>query len=190
MSAGIAPSVVPPDQHRELVRHMRNVLAVVRALVRRAALAENESDEHRARLEGRINAFARAQAGLLHDLRRGADLENLVRVQLVLFGVAPDADVAIGGPPVRLDAQATGLVALLLHELALGTIDDSGRPTSISWHVDDEGTLRLEWIDTAVGQRNTEWIKGAIRYELGGVLTDEGPRCLLVLPARYVIATA
>ncbi|PEQ10565.1 hypothetical protein B2G71_21520 [Novosphingobium sp. PC22D] len=180
------------DLHRELIRHLRNVLAVIRALIRQP-VSENGHDPHeyRARLEGRVDALTRVQSTLLRDRRMGTDLEGLVRDQLAMFGTQAEHEVVIKGRAIRLSPRATGLMALLIHELAIGTLEDGSHPISVSWKAGKANGLKLVWTDRGAGERDLQWIERAFDYELSGSLTtklDGGARRFLAcLPAAHLI---
>jgi len=186
---------------RETVRHQRNVLAVLRALVRRSGDQSDGAEHWRAMLDGRIAAFVRAQSTILRNLAEGADLENLIRDELLSFGMHPGFAIRIEGPALRLAAGAAGLMALAVHELALsaahnGGIDGEGA-LDITWQAPGTaGPLRLCWTETATkpaahAEESLDWLRDALAYDLGGALTVETEemrrRWEVTLPRRTII---
>lgn len=131
---------------REVDHRAKNVLAVVRSLVRlSAAECPDDVDTLVTVLEGRIAAMTRAHTLLARSRWTGADLAELAREELALH---PAAEIA--GPAVRITAEAAQPLAMLLHELCTnaakyGALSDPAGWLRVSWSATAEGGLRLEW---------------------------------------------
>jgi two-component system CheB/CheR fusion protein len=95
---------------------VRNLLGVIRSLVRRTAESAASAEEYSLHLEGRINALARTQALVMRGPSAGVDLEELVDAELIAHA-ARETRLESAGPPVRLRAKAAETLALALHEL-------------------------------------------------------------------------
>ncbi|MGF7147275.1 two-component sensor histidine kinase [Sphingomonas zeicaulis] len=186
------PSAYSPEmdeRNRELIRHFRNVLSVIRALARQTM--EGERQEGCDRLAARIDALARAQSALLRDIAAGADLDSLVRDELMTFGIRPEWPVQVEGPEVRLKARAAGLVALLIHELALGIVATPSAKLAVLWREREDGSLKLIWRDQSSGGCDCGWLTRAFSYELRSSLREEdhgaGRQWVADLPSANLI---
>lgn len=136
---------------RELDHRVKNLFAIVTAIVGLSARSAGSVQELAADIKGRVMALS-----LAHELARpsGNDahgtttLHDLVEKVLAPHVVGEER-VAFNGPPIGLSsAQATGL-ALVLHELATnavkyGALSNASGTTAISWLQSSE-TLSLEW---------------------------------------------
>lgn len=158
---------------RENLRHLRNVLSVVRVLARRTADETDELDEFLARFDGRLAAFARVQSAAGGD---GRDLHAMIGDELLAFGMGVGDRVRLDGPPVRLVPRAAGLVALAIHEMVVDHATADGRGSArVAWS-GGEG-LDIDWVEP-LGDRDdpsplAHWVEQAIAYQLGGELTEE-----------------
>lgn len=131
---------------REVDHRARNVLAVVRGLVRvSAAEAKYDTDTLVEVLEGRIAALARVHTLLSREHWAGAELGDVVEEELS----AHDQRLRSSGPPVRLSATTAQPLALVLHELATNALKYGALSTPDGWvelHWEHEGDgLALFW---------------------------------------------
>jgi len=186
----------------ELQRHVRNVLAVVRSMSRRTAANSRSVEDFAAHLDGRINAFARTQSVLVRFPQRSADLETLVRDEL-LDQAADDARVILKGPDLLLDGKTAEVMALAIHELAtnatkFGAFAHPRGGVTISWIVDTPASgrrLHFEWRESGVPLKSSdarekgygaELIERLVPYELGGMTSLEFPTdgvaCTIEIP--------
>lgn len=185
------------QQHR-----VRNLLALVRSIIRRSSYAGASAEDFSSHLEARVSALARTQGALAVDGRVGSDLEDLLRAEFAANAVR-DSQFSISGPPVRLSSRGTETMALLLHELTInalkfGALTETSGQISIDWSIDQEATpplMRWRWCESGVGaaepapQRRgfgQELIERVLPYELGARTTltfaPGGVRCELELP--------
>ncbi len=186
----------------ELQHRVRNILAVVRSIIRRTHDADQSAEEFVQHLEGRLGALARTQVLLTRAVDAGADLELVIRDEL--DAQAADFDrVDLSGPGVRLPAKVAEVLTLAVHELSTNALkygvfsSDRGRLT-IEWHERVEGErrwLHLEWLERGVDMPRpasrregfgTELITRRVPYELRGEgridLLPDGIRCTLDIP--------
>jgi PAS domain S-box-containing protein len=185
----------------ELQHRVRNTLGVVRSIARRTAKTSVTPEEYALHLDGRINALARTQAVLTRAPGRGVDLESMIREELVAHA-APDEQVTVEGPPVRLQAKPAETLALAMHELTTNAVKygalsaPEGRITVV-WSLDGEpsdGCLRLDWREIGVraGDRprrrgfGLDLIERTVPYELGAKaeieFAPDGFRCVFHIP--------
>lgn len=186
----------------ELQHRVRNMLGLVRSIVRRTTEGTTSVQEYSTHLEGRISALARAQAFLMRQPGAGVDLEELLDAELIA-NAGRDSRVRSGGPPVRLRAKSAETLALAVHELAMNAVKFGALATpagdiTITWRreQDPEGArVRLEWVETGVTLARRppahrgfgrDLIERTVPYELRGAarLTFEpdGVRCVIDIP--------
>ncbi|HVG47622.1 MAG TPA: HWE histidine kinase domain-containing protein [Rubellimicrobium sp.] len=187
----------------ELQHRVRNTLAVIRSIARRTAATSETAEDYAMHLEGRIDAFARVQSAVTHNLTAGLDLEMLVADSLLAVRAQEGARVlSISGPKARLQPKAAETVALALHELATNAVKygalltESGR-IRVNWSLEGDGRPRLvlKWIETGVelsdeGPKRqgfgTELLERTLAYELEGEahlrFEPDGLRCVISLP--------
>lgn len=189
-------------QTHELQHRVRNILALVRSIIRRSSVAAESAEDFSSHLEARVSALARTQGSLALDGSVGSDLEDLVRAELAANAVR-DSQFSISGPPVRLSARATETIALTLHELTMnalkfGALGESTGQISIDWSIDRKTTppqLHWRWCESGVDTTTTqpqrrgfgqELIERVLPYELGARTTltfaPGGVRCEMELP--------
>lgn len=167
----------------ELQHRVRNVLAMVRAIVARGSDVGSVA-EFRALLDGRIAALTRTQTLLTRSAGVGIDLEGLIRDELA-GQTAPEATYSVSGPRVTLAAKSAEILTLALHELSTnatkyGAFRQAGGRLTVHWRIElrgDADWLHLEWEETGVtipdepGRRRgfgTELVTRRVPYELNG----------------------
>jgi len=186
----------------ELQHRVRNVLALVRSIIRRSSVAAESAEDFSSHLEARVSALARTQGSLALDGRVGSDLEDLIRAELAANAVR-DNQFSINGPTLRLSSRATETMALTLHELTInalkfGALGESTGHISIDWSIDHAPTpprLHWRWCESGVGTASPapqrrgfgqELIERVLPYELSARTTltfaPGGVRCEIDLP--------
>lgn len=185
----------------ELQHRARNVLAVVRSLIRRSGNTAESQEDFASHLEARISALARTQGALTFHEHEGPELEDLVRAELAANAVR-DNQVVITGPSLRLAPRAAEAMALALHELTTNALKFGALMTSegrlvVSWSIESmpAPALRWRWIESNVDVAQIapvrrgfgrELIERVLPYELEAVtrftITADGVRCEIELP--------
>jgi two-component sensor histidine kinase len=184
----------------ELQHRIRNVLGIVRSLVRRTAETSASVEEYSAHLDGRISALARTQAFAMRQPRDGVSLEELVDAELIAHA-ARDGKVKTAGPPVRLRPKAAETLGLALHELTtnavkFGALSIPEGHLTITWRKElfrEDPCVRLEWVEEGVPVRapthrgfGLDLIERTVPYELRGAsrlaFEPNGVRCVIDLP--------
>lgn len=190
-------------QTLELQHRVRNVLALVRSIIRRSSYSAESTEDFSSHLEARVSALARTQGSLSIDARcGGTDLEDLLRAEFAANAVR-DTQFSIDGPPQRLSVRATETMALTLHELTInalkfGALTESMGHISIGWSIDRSTTpprLHWRWCESGVGIATRtprrrgfgqELIERVLPYELGALTSvtfaPGGVRCEIDLP--------
>jgi two-component sensor histidine kinase len=186
----------------ELQHRMKNILSVVRSMARRTAAHSSSIEEFSAHFEGRLAALAQVQTTLARTRDGRADLEDLVRQELV-HSLGTDDGVEIAGPPIALRGRRVELLALALHELAanavkFGSLSRGGR-LSITWEdrpatADRARSLLISWLEQsdtpalpAASQGfGHELVQRGLPYELDARVEIDfltsGLRCTIDLP--------
>ncbi len=133
---------------REVDHRSRNVLAVVRSIIRMTA-AEAPADVETLVevLEGRIAAMARVHTLLSATHWQGANLVDIVQAETAAAG----AQVRSEGPAVQLIASAAQALAMVLHELVTnaskyGALSQAGGVLAIAWRQTEAG-VELDWTE-------------------------------------------
>lgn len=192
-------------QHR-----VRNILASVRSIIRRSERDDMVLADFTSHLDGRLTALGRIHAQLARTPEQGADLEAIVRAELLAQGVEQDR-VPVQGPPVSLRATAAEVMALAIHELAtnatkFGALRQPGATTAVSWSVEARGdapALVFRWAEKGVSMLinaprrsgfGTELLTRRIAYELAGTATlgfrPGGVEAVIEIPLRDAAWTA
>jgi two-component sensor histidine kinase len=189
------------SQIADLQRRARNILAIVRSIVRRSGETAQSQEDFTSHLEGRVSALARIQGALLTFGHAGPELEDLIRSEMTANAVR-EAQFEISGPSIRLTAQAAQSLALAIHELTtnalkFGALAVSTGHIDVSWTFDTTASvprLRLAWTESGVpnvpksSRRGFghELIERVLPYELDATtaiaFAPEGVRCTIDVP--------
>jgi NO-binding membrane sensor protein with MHYT domain/two-component sensor histidine kinase len=185
----------------ELDHRVKNVLARVVAVVRSVREGSYSTTELIEKLEGRIHSMADAHALLSRGGWQGVGLVDVVRQELAPYAEA--ANTSVDGPDVVMTAEATQVLAMVLHELVTnaakyGALSTSSGNVSVRWdrHLNGnpEPELLIEWQENggppaAIPAREgygTSVIRNLIPYELGGTVdltyATNGVRCKIEIP--------
>ncbi|MBB5698434.1 HWE histidine kinase domain-containing protein [Sphingomonas yantingensis] len=186
----------------ELNHRVRNILSLIRGLVRQSRDPAADADTYMRMLEGRVESLARAHDQITQDNWSPAPLKRLIETEAAAYLGGRANRLSTSGEAALLSPQAFSTLALVLHELMTnsakyGALSDSGT-VSVDWHVDTMGDLCIEWRErggpavqaptrqgfgTTIIQRSVPYDLGgraAIRYALAGLEAD------FVIPARHV----
>lgn len=137
----------------ELQHRARNMLGVIRSIVRRTAQVSTTLEDCTASIDGRLAALTRVQAVVIRDPLGGVDLAQMLADEFTFSAVQEGERVRMEGPPIRLPAKAATTFGLALHELVANALahgalaSPQGRVT-VTWSVvpDGAGTrLRFDW---------------------------------------------
>jgi two-component sensor histidine kinase len=166
----------------ELQHRVRNILGMVRAIIRRSARNARTVQEMVKILDGRMNALARTQVLLTRAAGSGVDLDTIVREELLPY-TGPESQVSLCGPPILLMPATAEILTLAVHELATnatkyGAIAHKGS-LAVTWQTEAEAGvdwLVFQWVEDGVdiperGHRKgfgTELIERRVPYELHG----------------------
>lgn len=137
----------------ELQSRVRNILTAIRSVFLDTIEKRSEVAEAADHFRGRLDALARTQVIVAQTAAGTADLENLIRDELISVGLRDGPNVRIQGPDVLLSARIAEPLGLALHELTtnalkFGALKSKGALIDISWTVDPDadGVLRLDLV--------------------------------------------
>jgi light-regulated signal transduction histidine kinase (bacteriophytochrome) len=188
----------------ELNHRVRNILSLIRGLVRQSLDPSADTRNTIALLEGRIESLARAHDQITQDNWSAAPLGRLIETEAAAYLGGKSQRLVCAGQPVLLHPNAFSTLALVFHELMTnsakyGALSDNGS-VHVGWHIDGQGDLRLEWRErggpavqppkrqgfgTTIITRSVPYDLGGtaqVRYPLTGVEAD------FCIPARHVAA--
>lgn len=188
----------------ELNHRVRNILSLIRGLVRQSLDPDADTRHTITLLEGRIESLARAHDQITHDNWNAAPLNRLIETEAAAYLGGKSQRLTCQGPHVLLDPSAFSTLALVFHELMTnsakyGALSDNGS-VAVSWHLEAEGDLRIAWRERggpAVQPPRrqgfgTTIIQRSIPYDLGGRAEVRYPMTGLeadfCVPARHVAA--
>ena len=131
----------------ELNHRIKNTLATVQAIATQTLRRAKDSASFVTAFNGRIQSLSRAHALLTGSSFQGADIQQLVRDQLLLGG-QPDPRLTWAGPSVLLEGQVALHLALVLHELGTnarkhGALSTPTGQVSARWEVRSNAGARL-----------------------------------------------
>jgi PAS domain S-box-containing protein len=181
----------------ELNHRVKNTLATVQAIAAQTLRDANPGMFEA--FQGRLRSLAAAHDVLTREHWAGADLFDVAAGQLIPAGGPIGGRFQLSGPPLRLSAKATLVLAMGLHELAInalkyGALSNDDGKVQIRWEITagQEPTLRLTWTErhgppvqpparTGFGSRLVERL---LTRDLGGVAIldyDDPEGCTFVL---------
>lgn len=130
---------------REVNHRANNLFAIIQGLVH---LTHGQSvEKYKEALKGRLAAVARANTLTSEERWTLVDLKSLVQDELA---ACTHADIEIDGPSLEISSGSAQALAMILHELCTNAIKygalstEQGKVT-VSWSVDDDGSLMLKW---------------------------------------------
>jgi two-component sensor histidine kinase len=135
----------------ELSHRVKNVLAVVHAVVMRSLSDEQPRSEARELISQRLQALSRAHDILTHSDWSGASLHRIVAGELESFADRAEID----GPDIVLEPAAAQSLALIIHELATNALKHGALSTEkgrvqVTWSIIDKDKpyFRFRWRET------------------------------------------
>lgn len=186
----------------ELNHRVRNILGVIRGLIRQAKPSSNKIEEFVNLVDGRIHALARAHNQITDDHWGPAPIHALIDAEARAFLDDTYNGVHVTGDAVMLNPQAYSTMALVVHELVTnstkyGSLSAGGR-VDISWARTKDGGLEFKWIerDGPIVQPptrkgfGTTIISRSVPYDLGGhadiAYDPDGVKATFLIPGRHV----
>ena len=186
----------------ELNHRVRNILGLIRGLIRQSAPTSDNIEDFVKIVDGRIHALARAHNQITDDHWGPAPMQALIDAEAAAF-VDQAGRVVVTGQPVLLNPLAYSTMALVVHELVTnstkyGSLSNQAGRVAIDWTRNANGDLVLDWREsggppvTAPTRKGfgTTIIDRSVPYDLGGSASIEydpdGVRASFRIPARHV----
>lgn len=165
----------------ELQHRVRNLIGLIQSLARSTSSSCESVEDYVDHFVGRLQALGRTQVVLAREPGAKADLEQLVRDEL-LAHAATDREVCLEGPRIELSPKSTEILMLAVHELATNSVKygalGAGGALAIEWTTEsraDRQWLIFVWRETCqVSADNlrrgfgSDLIERRVPYELGG----------------------
>lgn len=187
----------------ELNHRVRNILGVIRGLIRQSKPHDGSLESFVKLVDGRIHALARAHNQITDDHWGPAPIQALIDAEAAAFLANGGGDrIRTTGDFVLLNPQAYSTMALVIHEL----VTNSAKYGSLS----TDGTVDIGWSRNAAGDLVVDWreqggppvvaptrkgfgttiIGRSVPYDLGGeadiAFGADGVHARFRLPARHV----
>ncbi|MGJ5179117.1 HWE histidine kinase domain-containing protein [Bradyrhizobium oligotrophicum] len=206
-----APFAMAAHQKRlltELQHRVRNMIAVIRSIIRRTADSSESVEDFASHLEGRISALSRIQSVIMRDPLAGFDLAELIADELRAGAAREGRQVSLTGPAVRIKAKAAESIGLAMHELVTNALKYGALTVprgfiSIAWRLDERDAGRwlvIDWTETGMSGHElasdrqgfgTVLLEQMLPYEVGARVIrrfePSGLRCEIALPADDIL---
>jgi two-component sensor histidine kinase len=190
------------------LRHqVRNMLGLMRAILRRSAESSSSLAEYAAHVEGRFDALLRVQTLLINALDAGVSLHSLLADELMAHVIHEGDQATIDGPPIGLGPKSAQLLGLAFHELATNAVKFGAMTTPsgrirISWTIAEgaQPILTLIWTETGLATPavsptfrgfGVEALEKMLNFELKAVSALEfrpsGLYCTIRLPLPQLL---
>ncbi len=142
---------------RELNHRVKNLFAVILAIVSRSGREETDVKEAMSKLRDRIHALSVAHSVSIGQLEtRSAALQDLAEAALAPYRDGP-ARITLEGPPVSLPVVAVTPLGLILHELSTNAAKYGALCT-------DQGSLDIQW-ETTQDDVVLRWRERGVRLD-------------------------
>ena len=133
----------------ELNHRVKNILALIRSLVRQSRQNAQTIEGFAGDLEHRIRALALAHDQLTQTGWHRAPLRRLLDAEARAWTHSADR-VTLTGPGVTLDSRAYQSLALVFHEMMTnaakyGALSQPAGRLTVTWSRDGNGDLRIAW---------------------------------------------
>ncbi len=186
----------------ELNHRVRNILALIRSIMRQSRGGQQDLAGYMRQIEGRIEALARAHDQLTEQRFAAAGLRQLIETEATAYLDEKSTRITASGPDVALSPLAYSTLALVVHELVTnsakyGALSDSGS-VLVSWAIDSRDGLVIDWRESGgppVSEPmrrgfGTTVIERAMPHDLGGtarvLYPPTGVEAHLTIPAQYI----
>ena len=139
------------DVSREMAHRMRNVLAIVQAIVTQTFRHASSMEESRAAISARVAALSRAQDMLTAESGTVARICNVVEVALAPHRTG-QGRFHVEGPDIPLTGPQVLGLTLALHELAsnsakYGALSGDTGTATLRWSVERDGGFEFTWVE-------------------------------------------
>ena len=186
----------------ELNHRVRNILGLIRGLIRQSKTTDGDIDEFVKVVDGRVHALARAHNQITDDHWGPAPMQALIDAEAAAFIDDHDRFVT-QGEAIFLNPNAYSTLALVVHELVTnsnkyGSLSVKDGKVTLGWHRNPAGDLILEWRESGGPMVKPPTRKGfgttiidrSVPYDLGGSAEidydPKGVRATFRIPAHHI----
>lgn len=187
----------------ELNHRVRNILGLIRSLVKQSQRTAGSVEAFTEAVDGRIHALAQAHNQLTETEWKPVSFREMLRTELQAYTEGDDGRIVIQGAEIDLSPEAFATMALVFHELVTnsvkyGALSVAAGQVEISTTFLDDGLVRIDWTEsggpavTAPTRRGfgTTIIEKSIPFELNGHAEIDyrltGFHATFRVPARFV----
>lgn len=185
----------------ELNHRVKNILALIKSLIKQTGGGDRSLEDYVASLKGRVMALSFAHDQVVRS-DGGGDLRGLLDAELSPYRGAA-RNVTLDGPSIALDARAYSVMALVLHEMATnaakyGALSADSGIVEVRWQLTSDGDCDLRWSETRGPPVSpprhrgfgTVLVERSLPYDLGGEseldFDPHGVRARFVIPSKFV----
>lgn len=134
----------------ELNHRVRNILNLMRGLVKQSSQDNDTAEAFAARLDGRIQSMARAHDQLTDDEWDYSSLKDLINLELAAYVSDRPERIEMLGGDVQISPKAFTNLALVVHELVTnsvkyGCLSSENGKLIIALGQDHVGGLTIDW---------------------------------------------
>jgi two-component system CheB/CheR fusion protein len=186
----------------ELDHRVKNILAIVSAVVSQTLTTIQTPEAFAAEIQGRVGAIAKAHSLLTHSGHGELRLKALLLTELAPYDRG-DGNVIVDGCGVSLTPKAGMALAMAIHELAsnaakFGALSAASGRLSVTWTIvqktADHQALMLQWVETGGPEVREPTRRGfgssliekglvlELDAEVSQAFLPEGLRCTITLP--------
>ena len=187
----------------ELNHRVRNILGVIRGLIRQSKPHDDSIESFVKLVDGRIHALARAHNQITDDHWGPAPIQALIDAEAAAFLADGGDRITTDGDFVLLNPQAYSTMALVIHELVTnsakyGSLSVPEGYVEMQWSRNHAGDLIVEWREKGGPAVSAPTRKGfgttiigrSVPYDLGGEskisFAKSGVKAWFRVPARHV----
>ncbi|MDY8108935.1 HWE histidine kinase domain-containing protein [Fulvimarina sp. 2208YS6-2-32] len=134
----------------ELNHRVRNILALIRALVTQSKATATSVDDFSRIVSGRIQALARAHNQITDEKYAPQSLSEIIQTEVEAYIGGKVERVELTGVNVLVSPQAFSILALVFHEMVTnsakyGSLSDSTGRVLVGWTIDNQGFCVIRW---------------------------------------------
>jgi two-component sensor histidine kinase/CheY-like chemotaxis protein len=187
----------------ELNHRVRNILGLIRGLIRQIANPKRSTAEFVAVLDDRIQALARAHDQLTQKQWAAGSLHEMIENEAAAYLADKASRVIVSGPDVGLRPESFSALALVLHELTTnsakyGALCDQRGKVSVMLSRLPNNDLQIDWVESGgpavkapkLGGFGSVVINRSITHDLDGTVDldfrIEGLRARLIIAADHL----
>ncbi|WP_417628088.1 HWE histidine kinase domain-containing protein [Pararhodobacter aggregans] len=187
----------------ELNHRVRNILGLIRSLVKQSRKTTGSIEEFTAAIDGRIHALAQAHDQLTEMEWKPVAFRELLRTELRAYLGGDERRLILSGPEIDLSPEAFATMALVFHELVTnsvkyGALSTAAGRVEVQTTFLGDGFVRITWTESGgpavlpPSRRGfgTTIIEKSIPFELDGAAEVDfrltGLHADFLLPERFV----